>query len=84
MQLIIGDFGLSYDQEKTQMAMWSIMASPLLMSVDLRNIRNSSKALLQNKNVIEVNQDKMGIQGKQIKQVNIVHRMLYLTLNNKV
>ena len=26
--LIIGNFGLSYDQAKTQMALWSIMASP--------------------------------------------------------
>lgn len=51
------------------MALWSIMASPLLMSNDLRLIDPRSKALLLNKNVIKINQDPMGIQGKRIFQV---------------
>ncbi|CAD5118486.1 DgyrCDS7185 [Dimorphilus gyrociliatus] len=64
--LILGDYGLSYDQEKTQMAMWSIMAAPLFMSVDLRNIKPQSKALLQNKRVIAINQDMLGVQGQRV------------------
>ncbi|KAI9553546.1 hypothetical protein GHT06_021464 [Daphnia sinensis] len=64
--LIIGNFGLSYDQSRAQMAMWAILASPLFMSVDLRTIRPEMKAILQNKNVIAVNQDELGIQGKRI------------------
>ena len=70
LQLIIGNFGLSYDQQRVQMAMWCIMASPLLMSVDLRTIHPDSKVLLQNKNAIAVNQDPLGIQGKRIKKVS--------------
>ena len=31
MQLIIGNFGLSYEQSRAQMALWAIMASPLLV-----------------------------------------------------
>ena len=38
-QLIIGDFSLSYDQSQTQMALWSVLAAPLIMSNDLRTIR---------------------------------------------
>ncbi|KAK3872826.1 hypothetical protein Pcinc_022127 [Petrolisthes cinctipes] len=64
--LIIGNFGLSYEQSKSQMAMWAIFAAPLLMSVDLRTIRPEFKAILQNKGVIGVNQDPLGIQGKRI------------------
>ncbi|XP_042228163.1 alpha-N-acetylgalactosaminidase-like isoform X2 [Homarus americanus] len=64
--LIIGNFGLSYEQSKSQMAMWAIFAAPLLMSVDLRTIRPEYKAILQNRAVIEVNQDPLGIQGKRI------------------
>ncbi|XP_069130858.1 alpha-N-acetylgalactosaminidase-like isoform X1 [Argopecten irradians] len=64
--LIIGNFGLSYDQQRVQMAMWAIMAAPLLMSNDLRNIRKESKDLLQNKGAISINQDPLGIQGKMI------------------
>merc|ERR1719213_47451 len=64
--LIIGNFGLSYEQAKTQMAMWAIFAAPLLMSVDLRTIKPDYKAILKNKKIIAVNQDPLGIQGRRI------------------
>ena len=51
------------------MALWAIMASPLIMSVDLRTIRAESKALLQNKAAIAINQDALGKQGKRIAKV---------------
>jgi alpha-N-acetylgalactosaminidase len=59
--LIIGNFGLSYEQSKTQMALWAILAAPLLMSVDLRTIRPEYKAILQNRKIIAVDQDPLGI-----------------------
>lgn len=61
-QLIIGNFGLSYEQSKTQFALWAIMAAPLLMSVDLRTIRPEFKAILKNRKIIAVDQDPLGIQ----------------------
>jgi len=70
--LILGNFGLSYEQERVQMALWSMMASPLIMSNDLRNMRASSKALLQNKYAIAINQDRMGKQGRRIKEVGSI------------
>ena len=54
------------------MALWAIMASPLLMSVDLRTIRHEYKAILQNSEIIAVNQDPMGIQGRRIYQVSLL------------
>ena len=36
--LIIGNFALSFEQAKAQMALWCIMAAPLLMGNDLRNL----------------------------------------------
>ncbi|XP_017005634.2 alpha-N-acetylgalactosaminidase isoform X2 [Drosophila takahashii] len=64
--LIIGNFGLSYEQAKTQFAIWSILAAPLLMSVDLRTIRPQFKHILQNRKIIAVDQDPLGIQGRRI------------------
>uniref|UniRef100_G3TIT7 Alpha-galactosidase n=2 Tax=Loxodonta africana TaxID=9785 RepID=G3TIT7_LOXAF len=61
--LVIGNFGLSWDQQVTQMALWAIMAAPLLMSNDLRHISPQAKALLQDKDVIAINQDILGKQG---------------------
>ncbi|XP_075168178.1 alpha-N-acetylgalactosaminidase isoform X2 [Haematobia irritans] len=64
--LILGNYGLSYDQSKLQMAVWSILAAPLIMSNDLASVRPEIKAILQNKYVIAVDQDPLGIQGRRI------------------
>ncbi|XP_023241723.1 alpha-N-acetylgalactosaminidase-like isoform X2 [Centruroides sculpturatus] len=66
MEIIIGNSGLNYEQAKVQMAMWAILAAPLLMSNDLRKIPSNFREILLNKEVIAVNQDKLGIQGKRI------------------
>jgi len=64
--LIIGNFGLSYEESRAQMAIWAILASPLMMSVDLRTIRPEYKAILLHENLIAVNQDPLGIQGRRM------------------
>lgn len=69
LQLIIGNFGLSLEESKSQMALWTIMAAPLFMSTDLRVISESAKEILQNKLMITINQDPLGIQGRRILQV---------------
>lgn len=61
--LVIGNFGLSHAQQESQMALWAIMAAPLIMSNDLRDICPRSKELLQNRHVIAINQDPLGRQG---------------------
>ncbi|GCB79536.1 hypothetical protein scyTo_0018764 [Scyliorhinus torazame] len=68
-KLVIGNFGLSKNQQITQMALWAIMAAPLLMSNDLRNIDPDSKALLQNRYIIAINQDPLGIQGQRVNKL---------------
>jgi len=77
LQLVIGNFGLSYDQEQVQMAIWAILAAPLLASVDLRTIRPESKALLQNKGAIAINQDALGIQGRHIYKVDNILQVVH-------
>ncbi|XP_039346578.1 alpha-N-acetylgalactosaminidase-like isoform X4 [Mauremys reevesii] len=67
--LIIGNFGLSYEQSKVQMALWAILAAPLFMSSDLRTISEDAKYILQNKLLIYINQDSLGIQGQRIMQI---------------
>lgn len=68
--LVIGNFGLSPDQQESQMAFWAIMAAPLIMSNDLRDISPQSKALLQNKHIIAINQDSLGKQGYRTSKGN--------------
>ena len=87
LKLIIGNFGLSLDQARSQMALWAIMAAPLIMSNDLRNLDDDAKAILQNKAAISINQDPLGIQGRRLLQVGgssiFKHLGLFLTLGTK-
>jgi len=69
---LIGNFGLTYDQSKTQMAIWAILAAPLLMSNKLTEVQPQFKDILQNKKVIEVNQDRLGIQGTRVFRVYLI------------
>lgn len=68
--LVVGNYGLSVEMQRTHMAYWAIMAAPLIMSNDLRSISKESKEILLNKDVIAVNQDKLGIMGKRISKKN--------------
>lgn len=67
-QLLIGDFSLSYEQSKAQFAIWAILAAPLMMSNDLRNIAPWARDILLNKEVIDVNQDVAGKMGYRVLQ----------------
>lgn len=53
------------------MAVWSVLAAPLLMSVDLRTIRPEYRDIYLNPAVIAVNQDPLGIQGTQVSKVSV-------------
>ncbi|XP_070198175.1 alpha-N-acetylgalactosaminidase-like [Littorina saxatilis] len=64
--LVVGDFGLSYYQQKAQFGMWAMFSAPLLMSVDLRTISQEALAILQNRNVIAINQDPLGVPAKRL------------------
>lgn len=72
---MIGNFALSTEQSKTQMALWAILAAPLFMSNKLSTVQPEFKKILQNTEIIRINQDRLGIQGKRIYRV--VHYNYY-------
>lgn len=45
------------------------------MSNDLKNIKPEFKEILQNKKIIAVNQDKLGIQGRRVFRVSNLHEV---------
>mmetsp|Transcript_9561 Transcript_9561/g.18025 ORF Transcript_9561/g.18025 Transcript_9561/m.18025 type:complete len:464 (-) Transcript_9561:2715-4106(-) len=61
--LLVGNDCITYEQSKIQMAIWSIMASPLIMGNDLRRMKPELGQLLLNPEVIAVNQDPLGVAG---------------------
>merc|ERR1719154_908935 len=71
--LIIGNYGLSLEQSKAQMAMWCMFAAPLIMSADLRSIRPEFQEILVNQNLIRIDQDPLGVQAKRIIKKEDIH-----------
>jgi alpha-galactosidase len=52
------------------MTLWSILAAPLLAGNDLREMTPATKAILLNRDVIAVDQDKAGHQGHRISKTD--------------
>ena len=61
--LEIGNGGLDGDESRTQMSLWAILAAPLFAGNDLTKMSPETLAILTNREVIAVDQDKAGIQG---------------------
>lgn len=55
--------GLTPVEEETHFGMWCIMSSPLLIGCDLTTIPEASLRLLKNKELIALNQDRLGLQA---------------------
>ncbi|CAG9795582.1 unnamed protein product [Diatraea saccharalis] len=64
--LLIGNFGLSEDQARVQMAVWSVLAAPLLISADLATMKPEFRRILLNRDIIAVDQDPLGKQGLRV------------------
>lgn len=64
--LLVGKSGMTIDEDRTQMTLWSIMAAPLLVGLANNPMdawTPAVKDILLNKEVIAVDQDALGIQG---------------------
>ena len=55
--------GMTAAEDRTHFAMWSMLASPLILGNDIRSASKETIKTLTNKEVIAVNQDKLGIQA---------------------
>ena len=64
--LLVGLGKITDDESRTQVSLWSLLAAPLIASADLTKISPSSLAILSNSEVIAVDQDPAGIQGRRV------------------
>jgi alpha-galactosidase len=64
--LEIGNGGMTADEYRLHMSLWSIYSSPLLAGNDLRTMTDEIKSILMNAEVIAVNQDKAVKPAKKI------------------
>jgi alpha-galactosidase len=70
--LEVGNGGMDRDEYHTHMALWAILAAPLLAGNDLRNMSPETKEMLTNADVIAVDQDPKGVQGHRVWQQGLL------------
>ncbi|WP_250877454.1 glycoside hydrolase family 27 protein [Luteibacter anthropi] len=71
--LEVGNGGMTDVEYRSHFSLWSIMASPLLIGTDLRTIKPDALQILLNKEVIAIDQDPLGVQGKQVRDAGGIH-----------
>ena len=62
------ELGMTSAQSRAQFSMWAIVAAPLILGSDPRALSPATIAMLENREVIAVDQDPMGIQGTVVGQ----------------
>lgn len=61
---LAGGTGCTDTEYQSQMSMWCMMASPLQLSNDIRNMNEATKNILLNREMIAINQDALGKQAQ--------------------
>ena len=61
-------YSMTPSEERAHFTMWCMMAAPLILGNDLRDISKETLAILKNRELIAVDQDPLGIQGLRLRQ----------------
>lgn len=64
--LEVGNGGMNLEEYRTHMALWALLAAPLLAGNDLAKMTPETISLLTNRDVIAIDQDPAGIQGDRV------------------
>ena len=64
--LEVGNGKLTLAENRAHFSMWAMLAAPLLAGNDLPNMKPEIKAILTNRDVIAIDQDRLGRQGQRV------------------
>jgi alpha-galactosidase len=64
--LEVGNGGMSLEEYRAHFSLWAMMAAPLMAGNDLRTMTDDERDILTNPEVIAVNQDPLGVQGRVV------------------
>jgi alpha-galactosidase len=66
--LEVGNGNLTLDENRTHMGMWAMLAAPLLAGNNLTKLTPEVTAILTNKEIIAIDQDRLGRQAERVYQ----------------
>ena len=58
--------GLTAGEDRAHFSMWSILAAPLIAGNDVRSMSGTTLGILTNKDVVAIDQDPLGTQGRLV------------------
>ena len=67
--LVVGNGGMTPTEYLTHFSLWALIGAPLIAGNDLRNMDAATREILLNKEVIAVNQDRLGKGGYRVAKV---------------
>jgi alpha-galactosidase len=66
--LEVGNGGMTNSEYQAHFSFWALLAAPLMSGNDVRSMTPETKEILTNKEVIRIDQDKLGRQGRRVSQ----------------
>lgn len=64
--LEVGNGGMTDTENRSHFSLWAMLAAPLIAGNDLRDMRPEIHDILTNKEVIAIDQDRLGRQGQRV------------------
>jgi alpha-galactosidase len=64
--LEVGNGGMTPTEYRSHFSLWAMMAAPLMAGNDIAHMDEATRSILLNKEVIAVDQDKVGVQGRRV------------------
>jgi alpha-galactosidase len=69
--LEVGNGGMSATEDRAHFSFWCLLAAPLITGNDLRSMSAETKEILTNSEVITIDQDPLGAQGRRVQQATV-------------
>ncbi len=66
--LEVGNGKLTLEENRSHFSLWAMLAAPLMAGNDIANMKPEIREILTNKEVIAVDQDKLGRQGRRVRK----------------
>jgi alpha-galactosidase len=70
--LEVGNGGMSIEEYKTHFSLWAALKSPLILGNNLANMTEDVKSIITNKEIIDINQDILGIPASLIDRKKVM------------
>ncbi len=64
--LEVGNGGMTTEEDRAHFSMWALFSAPLLAGTDIANMSKETREILLNKDVIAIDQDPLGQQGRRV------------------